>query len=133
MIDSILYFSSLQAAKDDPVLQAHRAQLQDWQGSYVIPNLRSWRVSQDTTSTDPDGNPIVTHSYRSGWGIMISLPQQNSSLFNHASLIVMIDRDKANARRSGMILKANVSNPIMQDTRWEPVFMGADYPWGAWT
>lgn len=129
MIDSLLNFTSLAAAKADPVMQAHQDQLQNWIGSYVIPNVKSWRVSQDTPNAEGDG---VVHAYRTGWSVMISLPQIAPGLFNHANLIVMIDRDKVVAHSSGMILKANVTNLVMQDTRWEPVFMGVEYPWGAW-
>jgi hypothetical protein len=132
MIDALLNFTSLAAAKADPVLLAHMDQLQAWRGSYVLPDVKSWRVSQDVAGTDADGNPKVTHVYRTGWTLMISLPQVVPALFNHAALIVMIDRDRVIANQTGQILKANVTTPVMQDTRWEPVFAGVEYPWGNW-
>lgn len=132
MIDSILNFASAQAAKDDPVLAAHMDQLLAWRGSYVIPNLKVWRVSQDVSGT-VNGEPFVRHVYIPGWSLLIALPNAASALLNHANLRVTIDRDRAIARRGGQIIKANVTNTIMQDTRFEPIFMGADYPWGAWT
>lgn len=132
MIDAILNFASQQAAKNDPVLAAHMSQLQAWRGSYVLPDLQTWRPSQDVSGTDPDGNPTITHLYRTGWSLMISLTNTAPALFNHPNLIVMIDRDKVIANQTGMIIKANITNSIMQDTRWSPVFMGVGYPWGNW-
>jgi len=131
--DSLLNFNSVQDAKADPVMQAHQDQLQDWIGSYVLPNVLVWRASQDVTiGTDEAGNPIVTHVSLTGWNVLISLPQVASGLFNHPNLRFMIDRNAANAREIGMIVKANVTPTVMQDIRFSPVFAGADYPWGAW-
>lgn len=128
LIDALLNFTSVQAAKNDPVLAAHMDQLQNWRGSYVLPDVKSWRVSQDTLNAN--GDPV--HSYRTGWSLIIALPNVASALFNHSNLIVMIDRNKAIARVPGQLLKVNVTQVIMQDTRWEPVFAGCDYPWGSW-
>lgn len=135
MYDALLNFPSAAAARNDPVLSRHMDQLQAWQGSYVLPDVKAWRPSQDH-SIGPDpmdpSIPMIAHTYRAGWNLVISLPQIVPALLNHPNLIVMIDRDAALANRTGMIVKANVSQAAMQDTRWEPVFAGCDYPWGNW-
>lgn len=131
MIDSVLNFISAQAARNDPVLSAHLDQLQAWRGSYVIPGVRLWRASQDVT-TVIDGTPSVLHSYMSGWSILIALQGVAPGLLGHPNLQFMVDRERAAARSPGMIVRSNVTQAVMQDLRFEPVFAGSDYPWGAW-
>jgi hypothetical protein len=134
VIDHLLNFASAAAARNDPVLTQHMADLEAWRGSYVFTDIKSWRVSLDhSVGTDPEtGLPIIVHAYRTGWSLMISLANAPPALVNHSNLIVAIDRDAVTANRTGMIVKANVTPAIMQDTRWEPVPLGANYPWGAW-
>lgn len=134
MIDALLNFPSAAAAKADPALSVHMDQLQSWRGSYVLPDVKVWRPSQDhSIGNDLDtGQPMMVHTYRVGWNIIISLPRVVPALQNHPNLIVMIVRDAVIANSIGMIVKANISQAIMQDTRWEPVFAGCEYPWGAW-
>lgn len=132
-IDVVLRFASLAAAKADPVVQQYRNQIEDlWAGDSVIPNVRVWRVSQDTYGIDAEGNPTVTHAYQSGWFALISLPRVVNALRDHAAVQFVVDRDKMNARQSGMVLRKTVNDATLNDFRFEPVFAGMNPPWGAW-
>ncbi len=132
-IDVVLKFADVATAKADAVVLSHYDAVQDaFAGDRVIPNVKVWRTSQDVAGTDAQGNPTVTHTYLPGFFVLISLPRVVPELRDHAAVQVVIDRDKANARQAGMILRKTVTNAVMQDLRWSPVFAGSDYPWGAW-
>lgn len=134
-IDVILRFASLAAAKADPVVQQHRDALADlFADDRVIPNLKVWRASQDTTGTDPEGNPTVTHNYLAGWYMLVSLESGRipNALRDHAAVQVAINRDKANNRQTGAVIRSTVGAAVLQDLRFEPVFAGSDLPFGSW-
>jgi len=132
-IDAVFRFNSLADAVADPTVQQYMDQLRTlFLTDQAITDLQVWRVSQDVAGVSPDGIPIVTHSYLGGFYLYVSLPRVVLSLRDHPNLQVAIDRDAANTRRPGMILKSNLTNAVLQDVRFQPVFAGADYPWGAW-
>ena len=132
-IDVVLKFASLSAAKADPVVQKYRDEIEDlWAGDSVIPNIKVWRVSQDIHGTDSEGNPTVTHTYQSGWFVLVSLPRIVNALRDHAAVQFAVDREKMNAREAGMVLRKTVSDAVLNDFRFEPVFAGMNPPWGAW-
>lgn len=126
MIDVVLKFTSLAAAKADPVVQQHYDAIEDlFALDRVIPNVKVWRASQDVGGV---------HTYLSGWYALISLESGRipNSLRDHEAVQVVIDRDKANARQPGAIIRSTVGAAVLQDIRFQPVFAGSDYPWGAW-
>ncbi len=125
-IDVVLKFASLAAAKADPVIQQHRDTVEDlFAEDRVIPNMQVWRASQDVNGV---------HTPLSGWFLLISLESGRipNALRDHASVQVVINRDKANARQAGAIIRSTVSQALLQDLRFQPVFAGSDYPWGNW-
>lgn len=123
--DAVLRFASLAAAKADPVVQQYYDAIMDrYRDDLVIPNLQVWRVSQDVGDV---------HTYDTGFCVLISAPRVIAAVRDHSALRFAVDRDKANARQAGAVLRLTVSNAVLQDTRFSPVFAGCDYPWGAWT
>ena len=132
-IDVILKFADMATAKADFVVASHYDAVQDaFAGDRVIPNVKVWRASQDVGGTDGQGNPTVTHTFLPGYFVLISLPRVVPALRDHAAVQIVINRDKANARQAGMTLRKTVSDVVMQDLRFSPVFAGFDPPWGAW-
>ena len=125
-VDAVLKFSSLAAAKADPVVQRYYDAVLDlFAESMLIPNVKVWRASQDVNGV---------HTFLSGWYALISIETKGlpDDVKNHAAIQVVIDRDKANARQVGAIIRSTVSAALLQDLRFQPVFAGSDYPWGAW-
>ena len=130
MIDYILRYADEATAKtalasrlkpdDQGVLQ--------WPGDYCLPGVQMWRQSQDTI----DGNGNTVHAYLTGFYILVSLPIVLPALRDLAAVQVVVDRDKAVARQAGAVIKSNVSNAILQDIRWSPVYAGSNNPWGTW-
>lgn len=76
---------------------------------------------------------IVTHTYLTGWYGCISLPGSYPNgvpaLINHPNLAVAIDRDLSAAGQVA-ILKNNLSQSLLQDIRFSPLFAGSNYPFG---
>lgn len=138
MIDHFLKWADVATAKADPVVQAYAPLIRDrsngtsarlWLAERVIfPQV--WRASQDTTSVGSKGETLVTHSYLAGFFVCIAWPTKINGLANAAAFQFAIDRDKANARQAGMIVASNLSAALMTDLRFQPVFAGADYPFG---
>lgn len=127
-IDVVLKFASLAAAKADPVVQQYRDVIDDlFNSDSVIPDVKVWRASQDVNGA---------HTFLSGYYLLVSLTSEQASkvsdLQNLTAVQFVVNRDKANARQAGAVIKANVSNAVLQDLRMQPVFAGSDYPWGAW-
>lgn len=126
-IDVILRFASLAAAKADASVRQHYDAIEDlFAGDRVIPNIKVWRASQDVAGTDGEGNPTVTHTYLTGWFVLVSLPRLVPALRDHAAVQVVINGE------TNEIIRKTVTNAVMQDLRFEPVFAGRDYPWGNW-
>lgn len=135
-IDAIFHFASVAAARADPIVQQYMSRGDDGQlqfrGDLTVANVRVWRPSADVAGTDSDGNPTVTHTYLTGFFVFVSADHVVPALRDHPALQVAVDRDKMNARQAGMVLKNNVTAPILQDMRFEPILAGMDPPWGAW-
>jgi len=104
-----------------------------WPQDYAFPGLQFWRASQDSTGVDSSSNPITTHNYLAGFFVMLSLQSARPALLNSSAVQIVLDRDKANARQAGAVLKSNVSGVVLQDLRFQPVPAGADYPYGNMT
>jgi hypothetical protein len=135
-IDAMFKFASLAAAKADPVVQ-HYMSLDDsqqaqFQLNIIIPGVQVWRASQDVIGTDADGNPTVTHTLLPGYFIFVSADHVISELRDHPALQVAVDRDKMNARQVGMVLKSTITNSLLQDLRFQPIYAGMNPPWGSW-
>jgi hypothetical protein len=129
MIDYILKFASEAAAK---TALSSRLKIGEWPLDYCLPGITMWRESQDVAGTDVDGNPTITHTPLTGYFIQASLDRVLPALRDLAAVQVVVDEELARARRPGAIIKSNVSNAILQDLRWSPVFAGRDNPWGTW-
>lgn len=133
-IDAILKFTDLATALVDPIVQQHVST--DAQGNpifagdHVIPDLKVWRNSQDTTQTvtGPGGQQYqqTVHNYLTGYYALISMPRVVLSLRDHSALQVVITRD------NNTVLKRNVTFALLNDLRFEPIYAGCNYPWGAW-
>ena len=93
-----------------------------WNTDRVIPDVKVWRASQDV-----DG----VHTYLAGWFCIVSINREMPALLSHASLQLALSRGKLNRREAGGVLVRNVSLALLADIRFEPVFAGADYPFGA--
>lgn len=133
MIDAVLKFTDLATAKADAVAQGYMDGLHTlFNANQVIPDVKVWRVSQDVSGTDGQGNPTVTHTFLTGWFCLISVVSIPNNLKNLAAIQFAYDRDLANARKP-CVLKSNLSAPLLADLRFSPVFMGANLPWGQWT
>lgn len=133
MIDAILKFTDFATAKVDAVAQGYMDQAHAlFNADQVIPNIKVWRISQDATGTDLNGQPIIIHTFLSGWFCLISIVNIPNNLKNLGAIQFAYDRDLANARQP-CILKNNIGLPLVQDIRFAPVFMGSDLPWGNWT
>ena len=136
MLDCFLHFASLAAALADAQVLAH-TQLDDqsvrqFMADHVVGQVQVWRNSQDVAGTDAQGNPMVTHTFLPGKYFTVSGENLDPALINNAAVQVCVNRDKAAARVSGMIVKSNLSLPLLQDLRFSPVWAGSDYPFGAW-
>lgn len=132
-IDVLLKFATVTAARGDPIIQRYMSPDQaTFSPDLVIPNIHAWKASQDVPSIDADGTPIVTHTYLPDFYVLVSLPQAVPDLRDDTATTLAIDRDKMNARQSGMTIKTTLARPELQDIRFEPVFAGMDPPWGNW-
>ena len=124
MIDYFLKYAGVAAAKADPLIQAHMDRLQTlFDEGCIIVDPDVWRASQDVGGV---------HTYLSGFFLIISLPNLVPALRDAASVQFVIDREKAKARQAGAIIKNNLTNTVLQDIRFEPIFAGSDYPFGGW-
>lgn len=86
-----------------------------------------WRDSQDTV--DGNGNPV--HHLLVGFFVIASFDHIVFALRDHPALQFAVDRDKMNARQTGMVLKSNIAGALLQDIRFA-CFAGMDPPWGNW-
>lgn len=106
-----------------------------WSVDHVVPNLKVWRPSQDTTQTvigrDGGQTQIVVHSYLAGWFAVISA-ETNAPiqvLLNSSALQFALNRT---ARMQGLpfVLKNNIGD-IITDIACQPLFlMNNPYPVG---
>ena len=72
--------------------------------------------------------PTGVHNYLTGWYGCVSLDHQDSTLINHAHMVLAIDRDKSAAGQAA-IIKSNLG-ALLNDYRFSPVFAGSNYPFG---
>jgi hypothetical protein len=125
MIDCILKFTDRAAAIS--ALQAHApvdgGGVRQWAQDHVLP-VQVWRDSQDVGGV---------HTYLTGYFVLVALDNPPANLLNLAAIQFAVDRDLANARQAGMVLKSNVSQALLQDLRISPLFAGADWPFGVWS
>lgn len=119
MIDYILKFADEATAK---TALASRLIVNEWPLDHCIPDVKVWRASQDVGGV---------HTFLTGFFIIVSLGGIMPALRDLAVVQVVIDRDLAKARQAGAVIKSNVSNAILQDLRFAPVFAGSDFPYGA--
>lgn len=120
-IDILLKFASIEAAKADSVIKTYlrrnEAGGDDFAPDAIIPDTKVWKVSQDK-------NRI--HNYLPGYFLTISLFNVLVELQNHKAVQIVINVDE------NKILYKTISDAIIQDLRFEPIFSGRDYPWGNW-
>ncbi len=120
MIDYILGFNNRANAKEDGPAASHfHIDTDAWQADHT----QEVRVTRIST-----GNDVPP-----GFYVMISSSVPIAELLDHPALKIAIDRDKANARQAGAVLRTTLSNPVLQDVVINPVYAGADFPWGQFT
>lgn len=138
MIDHLIKTSSEAAAIADPVLGKYYIASSDgagWRGDCVIPNVLVWQPSADTTSTDADGNTIVTHhpitdaNGNPYWYVMISLAAQDANLTAHPGMVLVTDRGKALAGQP-FVLASPLGQTDLATYMLQPCFAGSGYPFG---
>lgn len=137
MIDHLLAFADQPTAQADPVVGVYwippsTQSPGSWRGDVCIPSVLVWAPSQDVTTADPTtGTAIVTHTpYDAQWRIVIALPQQDAGLSASAACELVADRDAASAGRP-FILQSNLPDAALAVLMIQPVFAGANYPFGA--
>ena len=127
MIDYFLKYTNEAAAKTDAHALAQamgQPVSQDWRKEHTLPDIKAWRVSQDTT--DAEGR--VVHNYLAGWFVIVSLTYQEPVLLNSTALQFALDRDACN-RGEKFVVKNNIG-AIIKDVACEPIFAGSTYPMG---
>lgn len=122
MYDYFLKFSDETTAKT--ALAQYLNPDGNWPASYCIPGVQVWRVSNDVV----DGQGNVTHTYLPGFFIQVSLPVLVPALRDAAPVQVVINRDLGRTRAA--VIKSNVPLAVLNDMLWQPVFVGADNPFG---
>lgn len=101
-----------------------------WRGDVVIPNVQVWDTRQDVSSTDADGDLIVTHTYLTGFWLVVSIAGGNAALAGDANLVLAADRDAANAGRP-FVLFSSQPEGSLSFFQLSPTFAGSKYPFGA--
>lgn len=89
-----------------------------WNVHFVLPNMQSWRVSQD----NPDG----THNYLTGWMVLVSVLNRNVQLDNHPNLQFAL------LREGPPYVVINNIGAVLQDIGVQPIFAGSHYPIGGY-
>lgn len=130
MIDYFFKFLTEAAAIADAAGSIYYTSTAKWNADRVVPDLQIWRNSQDVAGPLVNGVPTIVHTLLTGWFGVVSLDHIDATLLNHAALQVALDRDKAAAGLPA-ILKSNVTTAMLNDLRFQPVFAGASYPFGA--
>lgn len=129
MIDYILKFADEATAKAALAsrLKADDQGVTQWPTDYCLPGITIWRTSQDVS----DGQGGFIHTPLVGFFILISLPNILPALRDLAVVQVVIDRELARTRTIGAVIKSNVTNAILQDIHFSPVYAGSDFPFGS--
>lgn len=89
-----------------------------WNTHFVLPNMQSWRISQD----NPDGS----HNYLTGWMCLVSTVNPNAQLANHPNLQFALFREGP-----PWVVKNNIG-AVLQDIGVQPIFAGSRYPIGGY-
>lgn len=134
-LDFLFSCASEAACIADPVLGAfHSPASTDgpggWRGDVVIPNIQVWDSRQDVGGTDPDGNPTVTHTYLSGFWMVVSSNGPNTLLSGDGNLVLLADRDAAN-KGLPFVLSSVQPDDQLAFFMLSPLFAGSNYPFGA--
>lgn len=103
-----------------------------WDTSYVLPNMKAWRISQDTSGIvpgstiifPPNGIPTTIHNYLTGWFAIVSKPSILAAYLNSTGLQFALNRDGP-----PWVVQNNIGG-IITDIGCEPLFAGSPYPMG---
>jgi hypothetical protein len=124
MIDYLFAFASEVAAQADPVIGAYYIPASpdgpgQWRGDICIPNVQVIVIAT--------GLPLDSQ-----WRLIIALPQRVSALDNHPDVVLIADRDAANAGAapSQFVLYSVVPASAWPTLQISPVFAGSNYPFG---
>lgn len=124
MIDYLFNYPNENAAEAGSVAIAHGATPENsfvWKADHVI-EVMAWKPSEDTS----DGNGGVIHNYLTGIWLLVSTISSDTVSNGSAHLQMAFDRS-GTARLLSQ--KGNAIN--IDDFRFEPIFAGSTYPWGA--
>ena len=97
----------------------------DWMSDHVLINLDVWRPSQDVLTGSP---AVLTHTYLTGFFVLISVDRRLNFLLNAAALQFALDRGRFKAGQS-FVIKNNIG-AVITDIAVSPLFAGCDYPIG---
>ena len=115
------------AAKQDAERLAQyfgHPQVSDWRRNWFLPNVKAWRPSQDTLTTDLP--PRVIHTYLTGWFGILALDHLEDVILNDNSVAFVLDRNGP-----PYIIKNNIGT-VIQDVAVSPIFAGSHYPMGGY-
>jgi hypothetical protein len=102
-----------------------------WDTDYVRPNIKTWRISQDSSTIVSDGihepTPVITHTSLPGWYAIVSTVNPNALLSNDPALAIELNRD------GPPYLRKNNTGIAAVDLNFEPIFSGSHYPIGGIT
>ena len=115
------------AAKQDAERLAQyfgHPQVSDWRRNWFLPNVKAWRPSQDTFTTDSP--PVRVHTYLTGWFGILALDHLENVILNDNSLAFALDRNGP-----PYIIKNNIG-AVIQDVAVSPIFAGSHYPMGGY-
>ena len=115
------------AAKQDAERLAQyfgHPQVSDWRRNWFLPNVKAWRPSQDTFTTNSP--PQIIHNYLTGWFGILALDHLEDVILNDNSLAFALNRNGP-----PYIIKNNIG-AIIQDIAVSPIFVGSHYPMGGY-
>lgn len=132
MYDYLLRFPSRPDAVRDSAMQ--RDALADlFAMDHVVSDVRTWQANKDRQDgRDELGEVLVRHDYDQGYALLVSLPDLVPELRYHPATILVVERERANARAANAVIMTTLPPGHLRQLRFEPVPAGADYPWGNW-
>jgi hypothetical protein len=137
-VDYLLTYATTAAAQADPALAAYGSVDPDtnawtWRGDVVIAGVQVWDTRQDVTSTNPSPPPatITTHTYQSGFWMIVSTQGRVAALDADAATQLVADRSMAIAGNPGFILYSTEPAVDLQYFMLAPTFADVvAYPFG---
>ena len=125
-IDYVLRFNTEKEAKAELVEAFGREATRDLLSDRAW-KINVWRSSQDTVTPGPEGD-IVRHNFLAGYYFIVSFPRTIDRLVNHDNVVLVLNRNKCEAKSVGCVVRSTVSPAVLRDIRFSPV--PGDIPFG---